>query len=200
MATPATTDTTDHQKKIEEKYANELSVGSYVGKNLRGVVITLGAGAAAYFLGKQAAAWRGVSAKEYTFFAPKQANEVFNGIAVRGENLYKWVAGYAGLNLGAMFSTYDIWRKKESAQLAVQELNTDVAQMTAIRAKTDPDLVKEMDSLRGMYDELKTENTTLREKLGLKEGTRGAAKALAQGEQTMLEHATAESTPQETAR
>lgn len=154
-------DETKHQKHIDEKYSRELSFGSYVWKDVRGTAITLGAAFGGWIIGKHLATLRGVADKIYPLKMLPNQN-------INGSTIYKWTGLFIGSQIGGVFSTYDIWRKKESAQIAVQELNDDVANLAAIRAKTDPDLIKEMDSVRGMYDEVKAENTALREKLGLR--------------------------------
>jgi hypothetical protein len=147
-------DSTEHQKKIEEKYAKDLSVGKYVEKNVGGTFISLGTAVAGYFAG-------GALAKAFHQAEKPALN--FLGSAIPRAAAFKWGAAYAGAMLGSMASFYSIWKKKEAAQLAVQEMNADIAGMTAIRSKTDPDLVKEMDSLRGRYDELKAENEQLKQ-------------------------------------
>ena len=180
-------DDTEHQKKIEQKYADKLSVKEYLLKDVVGSFISIGAAAlgafGGYHIGKQMGgrfkfgALQNVEHMlEEGSFDPTQKKYV---LAFAG-----WVVGGV---VGGIASTYNMWRKKEASQLAVQELSEDVANMTAIRSKTNPDLVKEMDSVRGMYDEVKAENTSLREKLGLKP-------------RTALEHAEAEPTPAEAAR
>ncbi len=161
-------DDTEHQKKIEQKYADKLSVKEYLLKDVVGSFVSIGAAALGAFGGYKIGEKMGGRFKfkslqgvehslEETHFDPLQKRYV---LAFAG-----WMVG--GI-VGGIASTYNMWRKKEASQLAVQELSEDVAGMTAIRSKTNPDLVKEMDSVRGMYDEVKAENASLRDKLGLK--------------------------------
>lgn len=178
----------DHQKKIEEKYASQLSVGEYIKKDVIGSLVTLGAGVvggvAGWMLGKSA-------------FKGKSLN--LGGFSLGIEFVTSYGGVLLGTILGGIPSTYNMWRKKEASQLAVQELNEDIAGMAAIRAKTNPDLVKEMDSLRGMYDELKAENARLHEQ-AKHHRPNAIEKALADGPRSHHDHAEHHASASEAAR
>jgi hypothetical protein len=189
---------TESQKKIDEKFADKLGVSAYLWKNIRGLGFTIGGGMIGYFLGKQVSTLNHLEGKTYALGRVNNPLYKAEGYIVPLADAAKYIGAFIGINLGGMVSAYDIWRKREGAQLAVQELTEDMSNMAAIRAKTDPDLVKEMDSLRGMYDELKQENTNLRDKIG--EPAKPGAKALERGERSPTGHAEAAETTSEPAR
>jgi hypothetical protein len=134
---------TENQHSFEQRHRTELSVGSYLFEQLKGLVpltTALGAG----FL------WRHYY-RSITNAIPKIKSYI--DVQPASENFFKELVTYSsafiGLLSGSIPLGYQGWRKNESARLAAQEINEDISNMK-IMQPTDAELIKENDALREM--------------------------------------------------
>ncbi len=147
------------RQQVDDKFADKLSPAAYAKKQIFNLVVQIGSAVAGYFAGKGIGGMLKNPDKvlypESVYSLTKQKAFAFGGAII-------------GLMASGIALMYGHWKNQEGARLAVKELNNDVGNMVAIRAKTNPDLVKENDTLHEMYDQLKTENTQMRQTLEAK--------------------------------
>lgn len=75
-------------------------------------------------------------------------------------------AAVSGLIATAVFA-YEHWVKQESTKIGVQEINADISNVK-MRTRTDPELVRENERLRGMLHEEEVKTQKLRTELEAK--------------------------------
>jgi hypothetical protein len=148
-----------HQE-VNDKFADKLSPAAYAKKQIFNLVVQAGSAVAGYFAGKGIGGMLKNPGKELLY--PE------SGYSLTKQKAYAWGGAFVGLMVSGIALMYGHWKNQEGARLAVKELNNDVGNMVAIRAKTNPDLVKENDTLHEMYDQLKTENIQMRQTLEAK--------------------------------
>lgn len=136
---------------IREKYAAQLSAGTYTWKKVKEFVITAGGIVGGWFAGKGFEKIRGKATSPFVIPLGKDAVGQPKGIKGSAATI---IGALVGSSIASMIIAYEHWRKMESNKLSIDEINNDVANMK-IRQRTDPELLKENDRLREM---LETEN------------------------------------------
>jgi len=144
-------DTAPAPKRIEEKYAEDLSATRYAGKKVYELVLSIGGtiagGVIGHYLGK--ALGRGTRQLE----------------AGGNISIASIIGGFAGFIGSGLVLGYEHWKKEESQKLAVAEINRDIANKIGIEP-TDKELVRENQQLRAMVEKKFTENETIAARRG----------------------------------
>jgi len=167
---------------LEQKHADDLSIGRYTFKKIREMVVmgggAIGGALAGIFAGKPS---------EIPLIAAEVVEEIpllkrlptfISGMS-KGQAALAGIGAMIGTVAGALIIGYEHWRKEESQKLAVDEMNKDMADTIAIQP-VDKELVTENKRLRGMLHELE-EKRSYREEI------------LAKGPKSHTDHAAHES-------
>ena len=157
------------ENSIKDRYKDKLTPMAYIQKQLYDFMVSFGSAALGAVIGSAIG-----SAMEAKKTKKSDAEHPgFNDVA--RESLRDWVGKYAdkvsptggiigffvGSMIGQIVQGYDRWKKHEAGRLAVAEVNQDIANITVLKQRTNPELVQENQTLREMYATVKTQNEAL---------------------------------------
>lgn len=139
--------------ELEQKRADDLSVGRYTFKKIRETVISFAGTFGGMFVGGKIG---GAMSEGQKLPAVYKIPKGIPFIGGKSYNTKQATGGFVGMMVGSLVAGliigYEHWRKIESQRIAVDEINKDIASTAAIQP-TDKELVAENTRLRGMLAE-----------------------------------------------
>lgn len=143
----------------EKAYADQLSPGTYVWKQIRSLLITfagVGGGLGiTYLLKKHGKIAPNVSVPQW------MAGKADASLPVEA------IGGFGGALVSGLFQGYEHWSKMEAERLAVDEISRDIAEA---RFRMNPELVRENENLRELVKQQQSQIDNMPPKTRVKGG------------------------------